>query len=308
MAGIYIYSDNNEIAAEIIGFAKRVGKEAVLLAFDEKTAEVMGNSGADKIYLLNGESELVESYAKAVAELLQKEEAELFAVGSTARGRELAARAAGYLDCALVSDVSALSYADGWFLAERMMYGGLVQQRESLDGLGVVTVPGGKFDPVTGNAEVISMAVQADRRVSLVETAPIVRQGADLSQADKVVCVGMGLDKEEDLETARALAEAIGAEIACTRGIAEERHWLPAELYIGISGAVIKPKLYVSLGVSGQIQHIFGIRDSQLIVGIDTNERAPIFKAADYGIVGDLYEIVPLLTDALKKQTIDRPE
>ncbi|NLB18626.1 MAG: electron transfer flavoprotein subunit alpha/FixB family protein [Syntrophomonadaceae bacterium] len=182
-----------------------------------------------------------------------------------------------------------------------MMYGGMVQQKEILNGFGVVTVPAGKFYSVTGNAEVISMNVQADRRVSLVETAPIVRQGVDLTQADKVVCVGMGLDKEEDLQMARDLAEAIGAEIACTRGMAEERHWLPVELYIGISGAVIKPKLYISLGVSGQIQHVFGIRDSQIIVGIDANERAPIFKAADYGIIGDLYEVVPLLTEALKK-------
>jgi electron transfer flavoprotein alpha subunit len=111
----------------------------------------------------------------------------------------------------------------------------------------------------------------------------------------------MGMDKAEDMKIAQDLADAIGAVIACTRGIAEERHWLPVEQYIGISGAVIKPKLYISMGVSGQVQHVFGIRDAQIIVAVDTNEKAPVFKAADYGIVGDMYEVIPALTEALKK-------
>ena len=145
------------------------------------------------------------------------------------------------------------------------------------------------------------MKLKADTRVSIVETAPIVKEGVDLNKAEKVVCVGMALDKEEDLQIARDLAAVLGAELGCTRSIAEERHWLPVESYIGISGAVIKPRLYISMGVSGQIQHVYGIRDANLIVAIDINEKAPIFKAADYGIVGDLYEVVPLLTEALKK-------
>jgi electron transfer flavoprotein alpha subunit len=87
----------------------------------------------------------------------------------------------------------------------------------------------------------------------------------------------------------------------CTRGISEEKHWLPTEQYIGISGAVIKPQLCVSIGISGQVQHTIGIRDAKVIVAINNNEKAPIFKTSDYGVVGDLYEIVPLLTEASKK-------
>ncbi len=135
----------------------------------------------------------------------------------------------------------------------------------------------------------------------MVETAAIVKEGADLSTAERVVCIGLSMDKKDDMKIAQNLADAIGAEIGCTRGIAEERHWLPVEQYIGISGAVVKPKLYISMGVSGQVQHVYGIRDSQIIAAVDTNEKAPIFKAADYGIVGDMYEIIPALTAALKK-------
>jgi electron transfer flavoprotein alpha subunit len=301
MKGIYIYSDKNNLAAEIVGFAKAAGKEAYILTFDEKTAEAMNNWGADKIYLIKGDSDLAENYGKAIAELLKKEEAELFAVGATVRGRDLAARAAGYLDCAMVSDVSSVTFADGKLCTERMIYGGIMQQSEVLEGFAVITIPAGKFEAISGATDILSVNLEADKRVSIIETAPIVKEGADISSADKIVCVGMALDKQEDLQIAKDLAEAIGAEIGCTRGVAEERHWLPIQNYIGISGVVVKPKLYLSMGVSGQIQHVFGVRDAQVIVAVDTNEKAPIFRAADYGIIGDMYEVIPLLTEALKK-------
>lgn len=301
MAGIYIYSERKELAAELVSFAKGSGETAQIIVIDAKEADELKNCGADKIIVLEGNDPLIENYGQVIAEFLKAQTADLFVVGATPRGRDIAARVAGHLDCAMVSDVSSLSYADGKLSTDRMMYGGAVQQSEVLDGLCVVTVPAGKFPTITGEADVINIDVKTDKRVSLIDTAPIVKEGADLSAAERVVCVGMGMEKEEDLKMAQDMAAAIGAEIGCTRGIAEERHWLPAELYIGISGAVIKPELYISMGVSGQVQHVFGIRDSQIIVAIDTNEKAPIFKAADYGIVGDMYEIIPALTAALKK-------
>lgn len=301
MAGIYIYSERKDLAQELIGFAKGCGKEAILLTLDESLAQELKGSGADRILVIKGSSPLIENYAQAIAELLQTEGAALFAVGATARGRDIAAKTAGYLDCAMASDISAISYADGRFQVSRTMYGGLVQQNEVLGDLSVVTIPSGKFEPVSGAADIQTIDLPADDRVSLVETAPIVKKGADLNAAERVVCVGLGMDKQEDLKIAQDLADAIGAAIGCTRGISEERHWLPVELYIGISGAIIKPKLYISMGVSGQIQHVYGVRDAQIIVAVDTNEKAPIFKAADYGIVGDMYEVIPALTEALKK-------
>ncbi len=301
MAGIFVYSDQADIAREIIGFARLNGRQSVVLTLGEKDAQALQNAGADKIIAIKGESEMIENYAQAIAVMLKDESAELFAVGATPRGRDLAARVAGYLDCAMVSDIAAAGFEGDQIVCTRMMYGGAVQQTEKLSGLSVITIPPGKFATAQGEASILSLELPADNRVSLMETAPIVKEGVDLSKAEKVVCVGMALDKAEDLQIARDLADVMGAELGCTRSIAEERHWLPVESYIGISGAVIKPKLYLSMGVSGQIQHVYGIRDAGLIVAIDTNEKAPIFKAADYGIVGDLYQVVPMLTEALKK-------
>lgn len=301
MAGFFIYSDKADIAASLIGFAKTAGKAACAITFNQEAAEEIKNCGADKIYVLKGDSVLPESYGKAVAEFLKNEGAELFAVGATARGRDLAARVAGYLDCSMVSNVASVQCADGKVITERSMFGGAVVLTEVLTGLSVITIGAGMFEATTGTGEIVTVAVQADNRISHIETACLIKSGADLSAAEKVISVGMGLDKEEDLTMVRELAQLIGAEIGCSRGIAEERHWLPVANYIGISGAVIKPALYLGMGVSGQIQHVFGMRDSKVVAAIDKNEKAPIFKAADYGIVGDMYEILPLLISELKK-------
>jgi electron transfer flavoprotein alpha subunit len=116
-----------------------------------------------------------------------------------------------------------------------------------------------------------------------------------------LVSVGRGFRKKEDLKLAEDLAGALKAEISCTRGIAEDEHWLPIARYIGISGQTVKPDLYLAVGLSGQVQHMVGCRESKVIVAVDSNESAPIFESADYGIVGDLYEVLPLLTAAVKK-------
>ncbi len=304
MSGIYVYSDNLRQAAALLGLALQSGKEVCAVTLEQDQASELAQYGAHKVLVLNGNSPLPESYAKVLAELLKKESAELFMVGSTARGRELAAKTSAYLDCGMVADVTSLAFKAGKTVTTRLMYGGLVVQEEIIDSMAVVTVPAGKFEAVISedkNCIISSLDVQADTRVNIIETLPIKKGGIDLSTAEKVVCVGMGMDKKEDLQIAQELAAVLEAAVACTRGIAEERHWLPIESYIGISGASVKPSLYLSMGVSGQIQHVVGVRDSKIIVAVDNNEKAPIFKAADYGIVGDMYEVIPLLTEALKK-------
>jgi electron transfer flavoprotein alpha subunit len=301
MAGIYIYSEKTDLAAELISFAKASGQDAYAITFEAEAAEKIRNYGAKKIFVLKGDSPIAENYAKSLAAFLKNESANMFVVGATARGRDLAARTAGYLGCGMVSDASAISYADGTLLADRMMFGGAVIQSEALTGMAVVTIAAGKFTAAAAEtAEIVSVDVTADKRVKLVNSTPIIKEGCDLRAADKVVCVGMGMDKPEDLKMAEELAAVLDAEIGCTRGIAEERHWLPVEQYIGISGTVVIPDLYLAMGVSGQVQHVVGVRESKIIVAIDKNEKAPIFRAADYGIVGDMYEIVPLLIKALK--------
>ncbi|HBR09149.1 MAG TPA: electron transfer flavoprotein subunit alpha, partial [Clostridiales bacterium] len=123
----------------------------------------------------------------------------------------------------------------------------------------------------------------------------------NLPAAKRVIGVGRGFSNEEDLELARDLAKAIGAEIGCTRPIAEESKWMPRETYIGVSGVMLKPELYFAIGLSGQVQHTVGINQSGTIIAINKDKEAPIFRYADYGIVGDLRKILPQLSGLLKK-------
>ena len=120
----------------------------------------------------------------------------------------------------------------------------------------------------------------------------------NLAEAVRVVGVGRGFVEEDELGLARDLAAAMEAEVACTRPIAEFFKWLPEELYLGISGQVIKPQVYVAAGVSGQAQHVYGVRDAKVIVSVNKDENAPMFQMSDYYIVGDIKEVLPALTAA----------
>ncbi|MGO9687308.1 MAG: electron transfer flavoprotein subunit alpha/FixB family protein, partial [Syntrophobacteraceae bacterium] len=141
--------------------------------------------------------------------------------------------------------------------------------------------------------------------VTVISRTAKSREAVDITEAKIIVCIGRGLEKEADVKLARDLADVLGGEVGCSRPIAEELRWLPEDVYLGISGKKVKPDLYIGVGVSGQIQHVTGIRDSKIIVAINRDENAPIFEASDYGIVGDLYQVVPMLIEELKK-TLNR--
>ena len=127
------------------------------------------------------------------------------------------------------------------------------------------------------------------------------KQAVDLSQAARIVSVGRGIKEQKNIAMAQQLAEALGAELAASRPICDAG-WLPMERQVGSSGQTVAPKLYVALGISGAIQHLVGMKGSSVIVAINKDPDAPIFEVADFGIVGDLFEIVPALTQALKEQ------
>jgi electron transfer flavoprotein alpha subunit len=121
----------------------------------------------------------------------------------------------------------------------------------------------------------------------------------ELGDADLVVGVGRGFENQEDLAIAQEVAEALGAEMACSRPIAEFFKWLPEDRYLGISGQTIRSRLYLAAGISGQVQHLYGIRDVKTIVAVNTDQNAPIFKVADYFVVGDVKEFLPAFKQAV---------
>ncbi len=304
MSTIFVYADKTQLSGEIMALVRELGHDISAICFDESQASRLTECGADNVYVIKGKSDWPESYSAAIAKLLKENNAAGFFAGATVRGRDIAAQVAAHMEAALLSDVSAVAFADGAFKAERMMYGGATVVSVDVAGFAVMTVQAGQYESGKGNSgkgNIITVESESDARVILVKTEPVVKEGVDISKAERIVCVGMGFDKKEDLKLAEDLAEAMNAEVACTRCIADDRGWMSPDLYIGISGANVKPDLYLALGVSGQIQHTFGCRDSKIIVGVNSNEKANIFNVADYGIVGDLYEIAPLLAEAVRK-------
>jgi electron transfer flavoprotein alpha subunit len=193
---------------------------------------------------------------------------------------------------------------------ERLLYGGLaVQTVICTTRPQMAAISPRVFDPapmVEGNeGKVREIPDMPSSTVTVISRTAKSREAVDITEAKIIVCIGRGLEKEEDVKLARDLADVLGGEVGCSRPIAEELRWLPEDVYLGISGKKVKPDLYIGVGVSGQIQHVTGIRDSKIIVAINRDENAPIFEASDYGIVGDLYQVVPMLIEELKK-TLNR--
>jgi electron transfer flavoprotein alpha subunit len=308
MSGIYIYSEDSAIARQLVtaglNLKKTMDQPVVVVTANDADKDSFAAAGADKVVVMTSANKWPEAYAKALGELLASEQAAVVLVGGTSRGKDVAAKLASILKSGLVTDAQSIEFADGKVQTTRMMYGGLALCTETQALPAMVTVAPRTFEEPAASdnqAEMVNVDVATDDRIAISDVSPIARQGVDITEAERLVCVGRGIEKQEDMKLAEELADKLGAEIACSRGIAEDYHWLPIERYIGISGQKVKPELYLSLGVSGQVQHVAGLRDSRVIVAVDSNEKAPIFQAADYGIVGDLYEVVPLLAAALKK-------
>jgi len=310
MAGIWIFSEVTNIAEQLLTVGRELADKltqplCAVTIFTEDDQDLIA-AGADKVFVLKGDNPWPESYATAIATLASQESPVAILIGATLRGKDLAAKVAARLKTGLVTDAFAIRVEDGAIETDRMIYGGLAVCTEIIRGIGMITIPPRTYEAPDKDAnrsgETITIEVVVETSLAVGNVCPIIRKGADITTADKLVCVGRGLGKEEDIQLAIDLSTVLGAEIGCTRSIAEDYHWLPNETYIGISGQRVKPSLYISMGISGQVQHVAGIRDSKIIVAIDTNENAPIFVAADYGIVGDLYQIIPLLTEAIRNK------
>lgn len=299
MSATFVYSDDISLAAELIGLASSLGSEVSVIALDTQAAEGLASVGATTVEFLEGASSLPENNSKAIASLLRDRNASLFLVGATPCGRDLAAQVAGFMDCAMVSDIAEISNIGGRITTKRIIFGGAVVAEVSGVGFTVATVPAGLHDPTEGNAQIVTTTIAVDERLKCISSAQIGSQGINVADAERVVSVGMGLDSESDLKLILDLASALDAGIACSRGIAEEREWLPQNQYVGISGLHIKPRIYLAVGISGQVQHMVGVRDAKIIVAINKDPNAPIFDSCDYGIVGDLYQVIPSLIKEL---------
>lgn len=312
MAGVWILAESREQTLELlsagIDLAAQLGAKVAAFATDSRLAEEYIRYGCDEVLLLAplAENQPLESYVPVIVEEALLTGPDIILAGAGQRGREMAARIAASLNTGLCSGCTGLHLDDNKQLVmERMLFGGAAVQTVVCDARPqMATIPPRTFEQAPllegHKGEVRQLPAAPPSRVTVVERTPKTSEAVDITEAKIVVCVGRGVEKKEDIALARELAGVLGGEVGCSRPVAEDLRWLPEELYLGISGKKVKPDLYIGVGVAGQIQHVSGIRDSKVIVGINRDENAPIFEAADYGIVGDLYDVVPKLVKELK--------
>jgi len=251
-----------------------------------------------------------DGYVAALAGLIEQESPALVFLPHTYQTRDFAPALAARLERALVTDVTAIKKQDGAITYVRPIFQGKLSAEIEAAGPGphFVTFQIGAFraDAVARGASPAPLrkadvAVDAGA-IRQKPEAPFkeAKQSVDLSQAERIVAVGRGIKGQEHLKIAEQLAQAMGAELAASRPICDAG-WLPMDRQIGSSGQTVAPKLYVALGISGAIQHLVGMKGSRTIVAINKDPEAPIFEVADFGIAGDLFEIVPAMIAELNK-------
>jgi len=286
-------SAGNTLARSVRGLGDRVVAVSI-------GAGVLSDADLTLVIETNDAGVIAEAYAKPVADLLKSRRAALVVVDAGTQSRLLAGQVAAHLG---VSPVNAVGMALGDpLVVTRTVFGGLAVATEQITSEVAVLVVSPGVLPASeesgaGASEVVSL--EPIPGTTLLETRAKGGQTVDLAAAKRVVGVGRGFASSPDLDLARALAAKLGAEMACSRPIAEGVNWMPAERYLGVSGATITPDLYVAIGISGQVQHLVGVNNAKVIVAINKDKNAPIFDHADFGVVGDLYQVLPELTKSL---------
>jgi len=312
MASIWIFAENITQALELLSAARSLAEES-----NSKITALVFKGGQDEQQLLDcGADEIMnmpalaadqalDSYVSVVAEAARKSDPDIFLLPATFACRDFAARIANRLETGLCGNCIGLKLDGKILVMERLAYGGAAVQKVVCECRPVMaTIMPGTFNaavPAPGRkGSIAELPGPSASVVRVLEKKVKEKAARNITESRVIVSVGRGFEKKDDLGMARELADLLGGEIACTRPISEELKWLPEELCIGLSGVQVKPELYVGIGVSGQIQHVTGLRNSKVIAAINKDENAPIFGVADLGIIGDLYDVLPKIIKELK--------
>ncbi|MGY6028277.1 FAD-binding protein [Phytobacter sp. AG2a] len=305
---VWVFSDTTERYADLLSGARQLGEHVNAVIWDERDINEVRQ--ADAIYLLGGknDNQRIENYAKTLATLADEgQEQTLILLAATRRGKGLAAKLSVLLQAALINDVVLLDHHDNHLYAEHRMYGGLAFGQERINTrIAVITLAGGVYEPIAEANTSMPPLTMVDYiptadEVLCRERRTKTANSVDLGKARRVIGVGRGLMAKDDLQMIWNLASALDAEVGCSRPIAEGEHWMERERYVGVSGVMLKSDIYLALGISGQIQHMVGGNGARTIIAVNKDKNAPIFQYADYGLVGDIYKVVPGLTELLKR-------
>lgn len=249
-----------------------------------------------------------DGFTAALTGLIERESPSVVVFPHTYQVRDFAPKLAARMGRPLVSDVVEMRVEDGAPVFVRQLFQGKMNADVTVDGLALVSVQSGSFradaaEAGDSPAPVTAEAVELDAatiRVRPGERFQDAKGAVDLTAAEIIVSVGRGIKDPENIPLAEKLAELMGGELAASRPICDSG-WLPLERQVGSSGQSVSPKLYLALGISGAIQHVVGMKGAETIVAINKDESAPLFEISDYGVVGDLFEVVPALIAELEK-------
>jgi electron transfer flavoprotein alpha subunit len=313
---VLVYSDDKKLTLELLNKAQELGKElhkkviAVTIGHEEFAKEFLEH-GADVVIVIETSLQQfkAEEYTSILQSIMKDHGNEIVLIGSNKNGKELAARLAAKLDAGCVMDCLKVSLHDKKLTTERIVYSGnAIAVEEFITAPQIITIQPKVFDPLPRNehhkGEILKKKIEPEHSPSkIVKIQEMKSEGVNVEDAEIIVSCGRGFKKKEDIKLVSDLADVLkGRTVGCSRPIAADLKWLSEDHWIGLSGHKVKPKLYIACGISGQIQHIAGMRDSGVIVAINKDPEALIFKSADYGIVGDLYEVLPKLTSAIKEK------
>lgn len=308
-----IYATDRKLALELITRARELDDHVVagLATDDAGDAEELIHHGADEVVAVESPhlaTYTAETVTDALAAIVEDVDPDLVLVPATRSGKEVAPRVAARLGLACVTSASDVRATDdGWECDRSYLGGKTVATEVARTATVIVTVPphGSEVTPADTSRSGDVRTLEAEVREPQVEVLGRKEredEGVNLEEADVIVAAGRGFKDKSDLELAETLTGLLGGSLGCSRPLATDLGWLTDEHWIGLSGKQVAPRLYFAVGISGQIQHTTGIRGSEVIVAVNTDKNAPIFKQCDYGIVGDLYDVLPALTKALKSE------
>ena len=294
--------------------AKELGKEVAVLLLGKDIKNLADEVAGKGVAVMAADDEKLadytpDGYSAAIKQVVEKENPAYVLFSHTYMVRDYAPKLAAALGKALISDCIRYKMAGGKPVFVRQVFQGKIDADFTFEGDGpyLVSFQVGAFNAdhlETGgsgavqNAEVNMDSV--DIRTKVLEIFEGVKQEVDLSKAERIVSVGRGIKKPENMDLIKQLAESLDAEIAASRPVCDDG-WLPLDRQVGSSGQTVAPKLYFAVGISGAIQHIVGMKNSGTIVAINKDPHAPIFDIADYGVVGDLFEVLPEFIKSVKE-------
>ncbi len=336
--GVYVFAqqvDNivNSIAFELIGKGKDLAADlgtevtAVLVGSDVKgLADELAEYGADRVIVVD-DPELkeyrTEPYAHALASVINKYKPEIFLVGATAIGRDLGPRVSARIHTGLTADCTQLDIGDfplNPIPGKEQKHNQLLMTRPAFGGNTIATIACPDFRPqmatvrpgvmqkkerqagVKANVEEFNPGFTPNNNyVEILEVVKAISETVDIMDAKILVSGGRGMGNAENFKMLEELAEVIGGTVSCSRAVVDAG-WKPKDLQVGQTGKTVRPNVYFAIGISGAIQHLAGMEESDIIIAINKDDTAPIFDVADFGIVGDLNKIVPALTEKLRTE------